>query len=63
MLLSEELEMCLIPIHTTKADGRPEILLHPFLISTVDGGEWLASHCNHFTPGEKACCTYSAGHY
>jgi hypothetical protein len=31
-----------------------EVLLHAFLTSALDGGEWLASCSGHFTPREKA---------
>jgi hypothetical protein len=33
----------------------------PFLTSTLDGGEWLASRSSHFTPGEKAPGTHRIG--
>jgi hypothetical protein len=30
-----------------------EVQLHSFLISALDGGEWLTSHPRRFTPKKK----------
>jgi hypothetical protein len=32
-------------------------LIHIFLTSALDGGEWSASRLGRFTPGETAPCT------
>jgi hypothetical protein len=37
-----------------KTYGEAEIQLHEFLISALDGGEWLASRPELFTSGERA---------
>jgi len=39
--------------------GGMEVQHHAFLISTVDGGEWLASRPYRFTPAERASGTHS----
>jgi hypothetical protein len=36
-----------------KAYWGVEVLFHALLISVLDGGEWSASHPNHFMPREK----------
>jgi hypothetical protein len=33
--------------------GVVEVLLHTFLTSTLEGGEWRASHPGRFTPEER----------
>jgi hypothetical protein len=35
-----------------------EVQLHAFLISALDGKEWLASRSGYFSPGERAPGTY-----
>jgi hypothetical protein len=30
-----------------------KVKFHSFLISALDGGEWLTSHSGHFTPGKN----------
>jgi hypothetical protein len=36
--------------HTMKTNKRLHVQLHTFLISTLHGGDWLASHSSHFIP-------------
>jgi hypothetical protein len=38
-----------------------EVWLHAFLTSSLDGGEWSASHPGYFTPRERATGTYLKG--
>jgi hypothetical protein len=35
-----------------KAYGGVDVLIHIFLISALDGGEWSASRPGRFTPGK-----------
>jgi hypothetical protein len=49
-----KLSLCLTKHHTMKAYGGMEVLLHEFLTSALDGGEWLTSRPGHFTPRERA---------
>ena len=39
--------------HNMKARVGVAVELHAFLISTLDGGEWLASYHGRYTPGES----------
>jgi hypothetical protein len=45
-----EIKLSLMPKQTY---GRLEVYLHQFLISKLDGDEWLASRHGHFTPKER----------
>jgi len=40
-------------VHVTVAYGGAEVKLKAFLASTLDEGEWLASHSNGFSVGER----------
>jgi hypothetical protein len=41
--------------------GGVEILLHAFLTSALDGGEWSASRPSRFSPRERASGTHYIG--
>jgi hypothetical protein len=38
-----------------------EVQLHTFLILTLDGGDWSASHTGHFIPMETARTHWTEG--
>jgi hypothetical protein len=42
-------------------NGTVEVLLHIFITSVLDGGQWSASCPSHFTPGEGASNTHLIG--
>jgi len=44
----------LIKCLTIKTYGVLKVQLHEFLTLALHGGEWLASHPNHFSPGKRA---------
>jgi hypothetical protein len=44
-----------------KAYGGVDVYIHIFLISTLVGGEWLASHLGSFTPREGVPGTHWIG--
>jgi hypothetical protein len=47
--------------HTTKMYTWVKVSLHPFLTSTQDGGEFMASCPGYFTPRERAPATHWKG--
>jgi hypothetical protein len=47
-----KLSLCLIKHHAMKTYWGVEVMLHAFLISALDAGEW--SRPGRFTPGERA---------
>jgi hypothetical protein len=49
-----KLSFYLIKYHNMKTYLGVEVWFHIFLTLTLDGGEWSASHCGHFTPTETA---------
>jgi hypothetical protein len=44
-----------------KAYGGEDVYIHIFLTSALAGGEWSASRCHDFTPGERALGTHWIG--
>jgi hypothetical protein len=42
-----------VPANTLKAYVGEELLIHSFLTSVLDAGEWSKSHFNHLTPSPK----------
>jgi hypothetical protein len=52
---------CLTKYFAMKKYGRVEALLHAFLTSALDGGEWSASRPARFTPRERATGTHWTG--
>jgi len=47
--------------HTMKTYGGMEVQLHACLTMALDRREWSASQPSHFTPRERAPCTYQIG--
>jgi hypothetical protein len=56
-----KLPLCLTKHHSMKTYWGVEVLLHAFLTSALDGGEWSASRPGRFTPRERAPGTHSIG--
>jgi hypothetical protein len=44
-----------------KAYGGVDVQIHAFLTPAADGGDWTASRCGRFTPGERAHGTHWTG--
>jgi hypothetical protein len=51
----------LIKCHAKKAYGRMEIQFHTFLITALDGSEWLASWRGYLTARERALSMHCIG--
>jgi hypothetical protein len=47
--------------HAERTYGGVAVMLHTFLMSTLDGGECWASHSDHFNTREGAPCTHRIG--
>jgi hypothetical protein len=53
--------LCLTKHHAMKTYWEVEVQLHASLTSALDGGEWLASRPDSFTPRERASGTHWIG--
>jgi hypothetical protein len=49
-----KLSLCLIRHQTMKVYWGVDVLLHAFLTSALDGGDWSASNPRRFNPRERA---------
>jgi hypothetical protein len=56
-----KLSLCLTRHHAMKTYSGSEGIVHAFLTSALDGGEWSASRPSHFTPRERASGTHRIG--
>jgi len=43
--------VCVSRLYAVKVFWRVEVNLHLFLMSSIDGDEWLASWCGYLAPG------------
>jgi hypothetical protein len=56
-----KLSLCLTKHHAMKAYWRKGCIVHTFLTSALDGGEWSTSRPGRFTPRERAPGTHWIG--